>query len=150
MTTLDKILVSIDRNPVGGLIRILIGFFFIPAWSLFDEDVDADWTLIISFMVLLLSMRIIPALMRKLLPLSSEVKAVLAERRRLAKRYDSFQWQKLFFIGLGLACYTLVWNRSWWSMALSTFCVLCGGIGVVRWYRQVSKVRTGLVHEHVL
>jgi len=150
MTTRDRILVAIDRNPLGGLVRILIGFLFIPAFSLFQEDVDADWTLIINFLTLLVSIRVVTALMRKLLPLSSEAKAVLSERRRLAKRYDSFQWQKLFFIGLGVACYALVWKGSWWSMVLASFCVTCGGIGIVMWYRQASKVRAGLVHEHVL
>jgi hypothetical protein len=150
MTTLDKILVSIDRGPFGGLVRALIGFFFLPAWSLFDEDVDGDWTLVIAFVTLLISMRVIPALLRKVLPLSTQAKAVLAERRRIAKRYDSFQWQKLFFIGLGLACYTVVWSGSRWSIALASFCVACGGIGIVRWYARASEARAGLVHEQVL
>ncbi|HEY1265377.1 MAG TPA: hypothetical protein VGF06_17735 [Terriglobales bacterium] len=150
MTTFDRILVSVDRNPFGALVRILIGFFFIPAWSLFDEDVDADWTLIIGFISLLVTLRLVPALLRKLLPLSSEVKAVLSERRRIAKRYDSFQWQKLFFLGIGVGCYALTWNGSPWSIALSGVCVACGGIGMVRWYTQVSKVRGSLVHDRVL
>jgi len=99
----------------------------------------------------MLSLRIVPVFLRKLLPLSAEVKTIWAERRQLAKRYDSFQWQKLFFIGLGLAGYTL-FSRALFpsTVAVSGFCVLFGAIGLVRWYTQTSRVRSGIVNKYVL
>jgi len=151
MTTVDKMLLSIDRNPVGGLVRTLIGFFFIPALSLLRQDVRSGWTLIFGLISLLLCLRIVPALMRKLLPLSSDVKAVWSERRQIAKLYDSFQWQKLLFTGIGLACYSLVSRELLTSsIVVSGFCVLFGGIGVVKWYTQAFKVRDSIVNKYVL
>jgi len=115
------------------------------------QDVRSVWTLAIGLLLLMFSLRVMPVFARKLLPLSPEVKAVWGERRQLAKRYDSFQWQKLFFIGLGLACYMLISRELLTSViAVSSISVLFGAIGLVRWYRQVSKVRSSIVHEGTL
>ncbi|SRR6266568_3482769 len=151
MTTLDKVLVSIDRSPLDGVLRALIGFVSIPVLSLLRQDVRSGWTLTIGLISLMLSLRIVPLFMRKLLPLSPEVMAVWSERRQIAKRYDSFQWQKLFYTGIGLACYTLVSRELLTSsIAASGFCVLFGAIGIVRWYTQASKVRNSIVNKYVL
>jgi len=151
MTTLDKVLVSIDRSPLDGALRVLIGFVAVPVLSLLRQDVRSGWTLTVGLMFLLLCVRIVPVFMRKLLPLSPEVKTVWAERRQIAKRYDSFQWQKLFFIGIGLACYRLASREVLSSIVVvSIFCVSFGAIGLVRWYAQASNVRNTLVNKYVL
>src|SRR5215471_7602470 len=151
MTTLDRALISIDRTPFDAVIRVLLGFACIPLLSFLHQDVRSGWILTIGLLLLMLSLRIVPVFLRKLLPLSAEVKAIWAERRQLAKRYDSFQWQKLFFIGLGLAGYTLFSRELFPStVAVSSFCVLFGAIGLVRWYTQTSRVRSGIVNKYVL
>lgn len=151
MTTLDKTMVSLDRGLLSGLLRILIGFFFVPALDLLRQDVSSAWTLILGLGLVLVCLRIVPVFLRKLLPLSSEVKAIWAERRQVAKQYDSFQWQKLFFVGTGLFCYLLI-SRTWTtpSISVSSFCILFGAIGVVVWYAQLSKVRKGLVNKQAI
>lgn len=151
MTTLDRILISIDRTPLDAVLRALLGFACIPLLSFLHQDVRSVWIVVIGLLLLMFSLRVVPIFLRKLLPLSPEVKAVWAERRQLAKRYDSFQWQKLFFVGLGLAGYILFSGESLSStIAVSSFCVLAGAIGLVRWYMQASKVRNGLVNKYVL
>ena len=151
MRTLDRVLISIDRSTLGAVLRALLGFVCIPLLSLLRQDVRSGWILTIGLLLLMLSLRIVPAFLRKLLPLSPEVKAVWVERRQIAKRYDSFQWQKLFFTGLGLACYMLVSRElSTSTIAVPSFCVLFGAIGLVRWYMQASKVRNSIVNEGVL
>jgi len=151
MTTLDKALISIDRTPFDFVLRALLGFACIPLLAWLHQDVRSVWILTVGLLLLLLSLRIVPVFLRKLLPLSSEAKAVWAERRQLAKRYDSFQWQKMFFVGLGLGGYTLFSGELFRSaIAVSSFCILAGAIGLVRWYLQVPKVRNGLVNKYVL
>jgi hypothetical protein len=99
----------------------------------------------------MLSLRFAPVFIRRVLPLSPEVKTIWSERRQIAKRYDSFQWQKLFFTGIGLCCYMLLSRELLPStIAVSGFCVLFGAIGLVRWSAQVSKVRTSIVNKYVL
>ena len=151
MTTLDRTLISIDRTPFDAVLRAVLGFACIPLLSLLHQDVRSVWVLTIGLLLLMFSIRVVPVFLRKLLPLSSEVKAVWSERRQIAKRYDSFQWQKLFFIGLGLAAYVIVSRELFTStVAVSSFCVLAGAIGLVRWYTQWSKVRSSLVNKYVL
>ena len=139
MTTLDRALISIDRSPLDAVLRALLGFVCIPLLSLLHQDVRSGWILTIGLLLLMLSLRIVPAFVRKLLPLSHDVKAVWSERRQIAKRYDSFQWQKLFFIGLGLAGYMLVSRELLTStIAVSSFCVLFGAIVDVNNSRETS------------
>jgi hypothetical protein len=151
MTTLDRALISMDRSPLDAVLRALLGFACIPILSFLHQDVRSAWVLATGLLVLMLSLRIVPVFLRKLLPWPPEVKAVWDERRQIAKRYDSFQWQKLFFIGLGLATYLLV-SQAWSSSAISvsSFCVLFGAIGLARWYPQLNKVRTTVVHKGAL
>ena len=151
MTTLDRALISMDRRPFDAVLRALLGFACIPILSLLRQDVRSAWVLTIGLLVLMLSLRIVPVFLRKLLPWSPKVKAVWDERRQIAKRYDSFQWQKLVFIGLGLACYMLVSQELLTSaIPVSGFCVLFGVIGLVRWSTQLNKVRTTVVNKGAL
>jgi hypothetical protein len=151
MTTLDSFLISIDRSPVDAVLRALLGFACIPFLTLLRQDVRSVRVLTIGLLLLMFSLRIVPVFLRKLLPLSAEVNAVWSERRQIAKRYDSFQWQKLFFVGLGMTCYMLVSQESLPSIvAVSSFCILFGAVGLFRWYTQLSKVRTSIVHKGAL
>ena len=149
MTAVEKILVSIDRTYMGALYRIVIGFLLIPLLSLLELDVRSAWTLSLGLLIVLISLRILPAVIRKLLPLPSTAKAVWFERRQIAKRYDSYQWQKLFFVGIGLAGYILA-SREFLvaRIAVSSFCVAFGAVGLARWYAHKSTVRSSLVHEY--
>jgi hypothetical protein len=151
MTPVEKMLIEIDRLYVGALYRIVIGFLLIPVLSLMGLHVRSVWTLSLGLLVVLISLRIVPAVARKLLPLSSAAKAVWFERRQIAKRYDSYQWQKLFFVGLGLAGYTLV-SAEWLFSRLfvSGFCVVFGAVGLARWYSHRTAVRISLVHKNAI
>jgi len=151
MTTLDKILVSIDRRPFDAALRSFVGILVIPILSLLRQDVRSGSSLIIGLLVLMLSLRIVPVFVRKVLPLSPEVNAIWSERRQIAKRYDSFQWQKLFFTGMGLTCYMLISRELFTStISVSGFCLLFGAIGMARWSAMAPKVRSSLVNNYVL
>ncbi len=122
-----------------------------PSFPFLRQDVRSGWIVAIGLLLLMFSLRIVPVFVRRLLPLSPEVKAVWSERRNIAKRYDSFQWQKLFFVGLGLVCYMLISREFATSaVAVSTFCIVFGAIGLIRWYTQLSKARSSTVNQYVL
>ena len=151
MSMFDRALIAIDRRPLDAVLRVLLGFACIPILSLLRQDIRSAWVLTIGLLVLMLSLRIVPVFLRRLLPWSPKVKAVWDERRQIAKRHDSFQWQKLFFVGLGLACYLLVSQKLLTSaISVTGFCVLFGAIGLVRWYTQFNKVRTTVVNKGAL
>jgi hypothetical protein len=58
------------------------------------------------------------------------------DRRNVAKVHDSYQWQKLFWVGLGLLPYAVVGDglRND-EMAVTLFCLIGGAAGLVVWSR---------------
>jgi hypothetical protein len=62
------------------------------------------------------------------------VRAVWAERRQMAKRFDSYQWQKLLWIGIGLTL-RLAWSdrRPAALLALAVACLGAGALGLATW-----------------
>src|SRR5258705_12339522 len=100
-----------DEQPWAGLLRAAVGFVTVPAWFAVARNRWAEWTLLPFFLAVLISLRVVPFAVRKVVPVSAAIHAMWTERRRLAKRFDSYQWQKLLWIGLGLAAYMLESNR---------------------------------------
>jgi hypothetical protein len=88
-------------------------------------------------------LRLVPAVLRKFLSFSDPVRMLWAERRMMAKRYDSYQWQKLFWVSIGLVAY-IRWSgqsrTSWMILALT--CLSAGAIGMARWRVVVSRTGT--------
>ena len=91
-------------------------------------------------MGVLLALRVVPAVLRKILPLSGAARTILAERRQMSKRFDSYQWRKLFWIGIGLATFALQSGRRFPALLILTFaCVLAGAVGVMTWRYRVRR-----------
>jgi hypothetical protein len=132
--TVDRFLLHLDEGPFGALYRALIGFATIPAMRLLLGRDGSDWTLVLFLLTVLLLLRVGLAVVRKVLPFSPELQEAWSVRRRTAKLYDSYQWRKLMWIGVGLAFYVAVSGRYWpVQIALSMFCLITGAIGTVRW-----------------
>ena len=123
-----------------------IGFMTLPVLSrLWGQD-DPGWTLVPFLFLIFLMLRVIPALVRRLVPFSDTARAIWAERRQMAKRYDSYQWQKLFWMGIGLALYTVLSYQSLTSrIAVSSICVLSGAFGLARWRKIAPRLDSSAV-----
>src|SRR5947199_7823363 len=134
ITRFENLLVGIDVSPWDAMYRAAIGFMIQPAASRIWGERPPAWAAIPVLLGILLTLRVIPAVFRRLLPFSPEVRAIWAERRQIAKRYDSYQWRKLFWFGVGLMVYTQVASRVPMSSAtLSAACLLAGALGLARW-----------------
>jgi hypothetical protein len=130
-------LVRLDQPPWSALYRIAIGYVMLPLFSrLFGTDA-AGWCLVLWFLGVLFTLRLLPAVLRKGLPFSRELRTLWFERRQTAKRFDSYQWQKLIWFGIGLAGYAVLSGHSGGLVdALIVFCLLSGGVGVLLWRRR--------------
>ena len=106
MRRLEKSFLALESFPWGGIYRLVIGFLAPVAASFLLGDEGSGWALVPFLVGALLTLRVVPALFRKMMPFSDAAREVWAERRQMAKRYDSYQWRKLFWIGVGLALYT--------------------------------------------
>jgi hypothetical protein len=124
----------IDAPPVQSVYQVTIGFLVVPA---FARAIGAvDWRLVPFFLAVLAAVRAVPAVLRHALPFSSELKAHWFRQRVLAKRYDSYQWRKLFWFGVGLTSYVVMFDRGGLvGGALAAVCLAAGALGFVFWRR---------------
>lgn len=140
MRPLERILVDLDSPPWSAVSRAALGLGIPPVFRVLTGNSDRIWLYAILFLGLLLGLRMVPAVLRLVLPFSAEAKAVWAERRQIAKRYDSYQWQKLFWIGLGLLPYALLGEGPRINEIVLTLVCLVGGIvGLLLWQRTANR-----------
>jgi len=141
MKFVERLLVGLEGRPWDLLYRAVIGFatLFLASRLRIVNGSESGWVLVPVLLAVLLALRVIPVVVRKLVPFSKIAQEVWVQRRTIAKRYDSYQWQKLFGFGIGLALYTAFSGQlSTSRIALSTVCLLCGALGMIRW-RQTSR-----------
>lgn len=134
MSPLDRFLVGIDQPPWNAIYRIAIGVAIVPAELYLTGEDRPSWLLVPFLLVVLLALRIGPLVARKVFPASKAVRDIWSQRRRTAKRHDSYQWQKLLWVGLGLALGLLLVGRtSLPGIVVSAVCLLAGAAGLARW-----------------
>ena len=134
MSLTEKTLARLAEWPLNAAYRTLIGFVFFPLYIHLFGPTTSFWRLSLFLLAVLVLLRLVPAVLRHLLPFSGEVKAMWKEQRQLAKRYDSFQWQKLFWIGLGLTAYLpLGGGFSPPQLTLAGVCLVSGALGLWVW-----------------
>jgi hypothetical protein len=135
----DRLLLSIEEFPLNILYRAAIGFSLLPIylWCVAHlQLVDSTSLLLVFVAAVLIALRIVPGLLRRLVPASREVRTVWAERRQAAQAFDSFQWRKLLGLGLGwLAQLSFTHNTRFDALALAISFVLAGGAGQLIWIR---------------
>lgn len=131
---LERFLIGLDVGVWGAIWRIGLGFAIPPTFRAVSAGRASVWTSLALFLALLIGLRLGPAVLRRVLPFSARAKAIWAERRGLAKRYDSYQWRKLFWVGLGMLPYVLVARGTRPSeLMLAGFCLIAGGTGQLVW-----------------
>jgi hypothetical protein len=130
----ERILVLLDQFPFGAVYRIALGFLLVPLASTFPISVHPGLSLASWFLGVLLALRLVPVVFRRILPFSERVTAVWAARRQTAKRFDSYQWRKLVWFGVGLSAHAVSSRQfSGPSAILAVFCVVGGALGVLAW-----------------
>src|SRR5262245_26267221 len=135
---IERALLKISDGAFAAFYLVLIGVATLPAMSLLLGDAGSDWIVVPFLLSILLLLRIVPAVVRKLVPFSGATREAWAVRRRAAKQYDSYQWGKLLWIGVGLAIYiTAAGQFSPSRIVVCATCLLAGTAGMVRW-RAVS------------
>jgi len=136
----ERILLRLDDPPWGALYRIGIGYATFSLFNCLSGGDEPDWRIILLFIGVLFAMRLIPAIVRKVVPFSQEVTKIWTKKRQLAKDFDSYQWQKLFWFGIGMAAYVAMSESSAvMAYILSGFSLLTGGMGLYRWQGRASS-----------
>lgn len=142
MNSMERFLLALDSPPWGAVYRVVLGLAILPMFRALAGGSDAFWITVILFVVLLMALRVGPAVLRRVLSFSADAKNLWFERRNMAKLNDSYQWQKLLWIGLGMLLYAFVGGglRAG-EFAIVLFCLIGGGAGLFFWRRQGSDIQ---------
>jgi hypothetical protein len=133
-------ILALENPPWDSLYRAVIGWFLMPAYLRLAGTDAAHWIIFAFFLAVLAALRVVPGLLRRVLPFSRELKSVWAERRALAKRYDSYQWRKLFGLGLGWLAFLVVAGLAQGvPLLLAVASLVAGALGLAFWHQR-SKV----------
>jgi len=134
MKHFDRLLLNLDEPPIGALWRIAAGAAILPLWRIMANDTAPGWAFVLFFLVYLFALRVAPAVMRKIIRFPPPVVKTWEERRWVAKRFDSYQWQKLLWIGCGIALFA-AWERTFTTAALMLTVISIGGglLGLIKW-----------------
>ena len=134
MQSMEKQLLRIEQRPWNAIYRVVIGVCIPEIFRFLFRADGPPLALVLFLLGMIGTLRIVPAILRRLLPFSAEAHVAWARRRMLAKRYDSYQWQKLFWIGLGVAfdaALSARYQNS--SIVLASVCLIPGVVGLVVW-----------------
>ena len=132
----EKLLLQIERQPFGALYRASIGFLLLPAYHKLAGNDNSTTGFLLYFICVLVLIRLVPLVMRKVLPFSREIQLLWFIRRSLGKEYDSFQWRKLLWIGLGMAAYMVAYgNRTDTHLIVAGVCIIGGAAAHWMWRR---------------
>ena len=136
MQYLERFLVDLDTGPSSAVSRVALGLCIPPVFRALSGGSDRIWIDLVLFLTLLIGLRVIPAVLRKVLPFSAEAKQIWSDRRQVAKLHDSYQWQKLFWVGLGLLPWAIAGGGlKTGEMVLTATCLVGGGAGLLIWRR---------------
>ncbi|HBH78693.1 MAG TPA: hypothetical protein DDY39_02595 [Nitrospira sp.] len=138
----ERCVVLLDQYPWSIGTRIGLGFITAYVLRQLCDNGQQVWYVIGSFLAILFLLRLGPAMVRRLVPFSKEAHLTWWERRQLAKRFDSYQWQKLFWMGIGMAGYAMLGRNVGNAIGvLVALCLLGGGLGALLWVRRNERTR---------
>ncbi|MFO1110043.1 MAG: hypothetical protein U1E61_12720 [Bradyrhizobium sp.] len=118
-----------------------LGFCIPPVFRLLSGGRDQIWIALALFIGLLIALRVGPALLRAVLPFSAGTKGIWFQRRQIAKLHDSYQWQKLFWMGLGMLAFAITaGGLGVGEQVLTAICLIGGAAGRLLWQRNKPGV----------
>ena len=138
----EQLLIDLDSEGWSSISRVALGLAILPAFRALSGGSNRPLAFAAVFLGVLVALRLVPAVLRRILPFSAEAKAIWAERRNVARQYDSYQWQKLFWIGLGLLPYAFIGRGLDEAELIATLiCLLGGGTGLFLWRKHKATLR---------
>jgi hypothetical protein len=134
LSSTEKFLLGLDAPPFDALWRIAAGIAVFPFTDLIFKEKDSIASSLEGLLIVLFLTRLFPLLIRKLVPFPASIQKAWFKRRNIGKNYDSFQWKKLLWIGLGMSLY-LAFSGFWGigRVLPTAVCLIAGAIGIFRW-----------------
>ena len=133
---IERVLLNLDVGPSGAILRVALGAALVFALHLLVPGVGLAASAG-SLAAMLFGLKAFAAVARKVLPATPAVRAHWEWRRNLARYYDSYQWRKLVWLGVGiLAAAGASRPQGAWEIRLGAACILSGALAEVAWRRK--------------
>ena len=134
-TGLEKVLINLDIGAPGAFLRIVLGILFVPAIEVVHPETGLG-TLSASLLALLFAIKVLAAVARRVSSASAVVRSHWEWRRNLARHYDSYQWRKLLWFGVGIMIGGAVdWPGTRAQWILGVVCAVAGSAAEILWRR---------------
>jgi hypothetical protein len=132
---LDKVLINLDIGAPGALLRVVLGLLLVPALDAVHADAGL-WLTSAWLLAALFGIKVVAAAARKALPASALVRSHWEWRRNLARYYDSYQWRKLLWLGVGIMIGgAMGWPGTETQWLLGVVCFASGAVAEILWRR---------------
>ena len=134
-TGTEMILGNLDIGIPGALLRIGLGLLLVPAVEAVHPETGL-WLLSALLLAGLFAIKLIAVAARRLVPASATTRSHWEWRRNLARYYDSYQWRKLVWFGIGIMIGSaLGWPGTTTQWILGVVCFVAGICAEVLWRR---------------
>jgi hypothetical protein len=134
-TGLDKIYVDLDIGISGAVLRVALGIRVVRVVAVVNPLADA-WTMSAYALAMLFGAKAFAAVLRRIVPASTVVRTHWEWRRTLARHYDSYQWRKLLWFGIGIMMADAPrWPHTTAPLALGLACIAAGVAAEIVWRR---------------
>jgi hypothetical protein len=145
LSSFSRLLLQLDEFPLGAIWRAAVGAVAFPIFRLACGGACGFWSTAALFLGLLMAVRAVPLVLRRLVRPDPQLREIWASRRRLAKEFDSYQWQKLLWIGVGLLLWVVQTDTpARGEIVLTIFCLTGGALGLFFWRRHHSEADPSL------
>ena len=132
----EHFLLRFGHSPWNALYRGSAGFLLALLFSRWSPDRSVT-SFGLWFAGFLLILRVVPAFLRRVIPFSGELQAIWSARRTVGKQYDSYQWRKLLWIGIGMVVESvLMGDPGSPQLSFAIASVVSGGIGSAMWHKR--------------
>jgi hypothetical protein len=134
-THLENVLISLDIGGAGALLRMVLGVLLVAVVEAAHPETGL-WMLSALLLGMLFAIKLVAAAARLVVPASPRVRSHWEWRRTLARYYDSYQWRKLLWYGVGIMMGgALAWPATSAQWILGIACTVAGGVAEALWRR---------------
>lgn len=132
----EQFILQLDVGVFGAAYRTVFGFMLLPVYEFLVGPGGPVYAFVAFLLMALFLLKLSISILRKPVRMSPVLREALDVRRRTAKYYDSFQWRKLLWIGIGLTAYILLMGPyPIGYLLVAFFCIAGGAAGTVIWRR---------------
>jgi hypothetical protein len=133
-SVLERILLDLDAGVPGAALRVAIGAAFVLGLRALRPGVSLAGSAV-ALAVVLFGLKAFAAVARRLVPATPAVRSRWEWRRQLARYYDSYQWRKLVWFGVGILVAAAASPGQGPELRLGVACLVSGALGELAWRR---------------